>query len=271
MAQCAVVRRPVERCRGGWLAPGRPDAIAVERPLEIRFEGISLARTRTPGCDEALALGALFGEGLVESARGLRVRQDAGSSGADTVTVERAATRRRSVAPAEIVPFEAWVERGRPLEDDRRIALGLVPACILRLQRLQPGFERTGSLHAAGAFDSKGAPLAVAEDIGRHNAVDKVVGQLLSRGLLGRASLLALSGRIGGDLVQKAWRAAIPVVAGISAPTSMAIELASRWRICLAGFVRQGGFNLYACSWRLEPGARRAGASGGRRMAQGSR
>ncbi len=131
--------------------------------------------------------------------------------------------------------------------------------CVACLRWLQPGFARTGGLHAFAAFDCEGNLLACREDIGRHNAADKVIGSMLRRGLLGarsdepRPALLVASGRCGFEIAQKAAAARIPILAGISAPTSLAIDLAQRVGLTLAAFVRADRFNLYAHPQRLQP------------------
>jgi FdhD protein len=143
------------------------------------------------------------------------------------------------------------------VDASRRVAPERVIAAVDGLARVQPGFARTGGLHAAALVAEDGALLAAAEDVGRHNAVDKAVGALLRAGRLGAGAsgeppaVLAVSGRAGFEIVQKAAAAGVPVVASVSAPTSLAAELAERAGIALAGFVRGGAMNVYANAWRL--------------------
>jgi len=146
------------------------------------------------------------------------------------------------------------LERTGPVAAGPRVSLAQLLASTDRLAEVQPTFERTGAIHAAAALSADGRIVESAEDVGRHNAVDKVLGGLLRRGLVGSGRdaaaadqpvVLVVSGRISFEIVQKAAVAAIPVVTGVSAPTSLAVDLAERLRLTLAGFVRDGSLNLY--------------------------
>jgi FdhD protein len=249
-ATAARLYRRIER-------DGREDVVAVEEPLEIRVDGEPLAVTmRTPGHDEELALGFLYGEGLIDAARNAGPTADLA---ANTVEVEgpllRDPGRRRFYTTSscgvcgkgaiEEVEVAAPALPAGPAVD--RALLAELPA---RLE--QPGFERTGGLHATGLFDREGELLLGREDVGRHNAMDKVVGRALLDGLVPlRERILCVSGRLSFELVQKAAVAGAPVLVGVGAPSSLAIELAGDRGMTLAGFARRGSVNLYAGAGRV--------------------
>jgi FdhD protein len=254
------------------------DAVAVEEPLEIRVDGERVATTmRTPGADGDLALGFLFAEGILTSAadvssvahcgrpgdEGYGNVIDVRSAGGIHLDPERLLDGHR-VAPISSAcgvcgrrSIADLAARIRPLDPTRRVAAGLLSAAVEAISRSQPAFARTGGLHAAVIVGDDGALLAAAEDVGRHNAVDKVVGALVRAGRVGPAApgggpaVLAVSGRTGFEIVQKAAAAGVPAVASISAPTSLAVDLARAAGIALAGFVRNGGMNVYAHAERL--------------------
>jgi FdhD protein len=256
------------------------DAVAVEEPLEIRVDGEPVATTmRTPGADADLALGFLFAEGIVTGRADVASVAHCGRPGdegyGNVVDVVSAAGMRldperlldgHRVAPISSAcgvcgrrSIEALAARVRPLDPARRVATGLLVAAIEAISRSQPAFSRTGGLHAAVLLGDDGAILAAAEDVGRHNAVDKVVGALLRAGTIGAGArpsagpaVLAVSGRTGFEIVQKAAAAGVPAVASISAPTSLAVDLAGAAGLTLAGFVRGGAMNVYAHPERLK-------------------
>jgi len=237
---------------------GEPDLVAVEEPLEIRVDGRPLAVTmRTPAHDEELALGFLYGEGLIDSPREAGLSEDlaantidvAGPLLRDPSTRNFYATSSCGVcgkgALEEVATLAPHVGAAGPIVD--RALLETLPEGMH-----QPTFELTGGLHATGLFDTEGALLLVREDVGRHNAMDKVVGRALLDGMLPfRDRLLCVSGRLSFELVQKAAMAGAPVVVGVGAPSSLAIELAGDRGITLAGFARRGSVNIYTGADRV--------------------
>jgi FdhD protein len=270
------------RVRGAAPREGLLDAVAVEEPLEIRVDGETVATTmRTPGRDPDLALGFLFAEGIIAGAEEVgRVSRtdlpgnmiDVVSAGGRRIEVERVLAGRRWATTTS-----ACGVCGRRSIDDLLARLPRLPPgatvsrpevveAMRRLSASQPIFARTGGLHGAAVLDA-GALIEAAEDVGRHNAVDKVVGALLLRGRVGRgapepgSSLLVVSGRTSFEIVQKAAAAGIPCVAGVSAPSSLAIDLAQAAGILLVGFVRGEGFNVYANAQRLVDAPQHAAAS----------
>ena len=238
-----------------------PDQVLVEEPLEIRLDGRRVTTTmRTPGHDYELAVGFCFAEGLLAGAPVETVRYCATGSAVETrfnvVTVE---TGGRAPTPAERLTtttsscgwcgtdqIDEVVERVSPLGERPTFSPGLlakVPELVAPHQEL---FERTGGSHAAAAFDVDGQVVLVREDIGRHNAVDKVVGRLVLDDLVPAAGLaLFVSGRCSFEIVQKAWAAGMGTVVSVSAPSSLAIDAARRAGITLAGFARGDRVNTY--------------------------
>ncbi|MCW3064861.1 MAG: formate dehydrogenase accessory sulfurtransferase FdhD [Solirubrobacterales bacterium] len=236
---------------------GFEDAVAVEEPLEIRVGGVPLAVTmRTPGHDEELALGFLYGEGLVDGPRPAGPPADLA---ANVVEVE-GPLRREPGARRFYTTSSCGVCGKGALEevavDAPEAGPGpVVPRDLLaRLpERLrQPGFDRTGGLHATGLFTPGGEPVVCREDVGRHNAMDKVVGRALLDGLLPlRDAILCVSGRLSFELVQKAAVAGAPILVGVGAPSSLAIELAADRGLTLGGFARGGRINIYTGTDRV--------------------
>ena len=243
------------RVRGTYAtvrAPGLEDEVAVEEPLEIRVDGRALAVTmRTPGDDEDLALGFLFGEGLIDGPRPAGPPVDLAGN---TVEVEgpllRAPDARSFYTTSscgvcgkgalEEVSVQASPARPGPVLD-RALLAGLPD----RLR--QPTFARTGGLHATGLFTPAGEPLIVREDVGRHNAMDKVIGRALREALVPlHPHVLCVSGRLSFELVQKAAVAGAPVLVGVGAPSSLAVRLAAEQGMTLGGFARGGRVNVYS-------------------------
>ena len=227
------------------------DAVAVEEPLEIRVAGEPVAVTmRTPGHDEELALGFLYGERLIDRAWDVGLSDDLA---ANTVDVRgrlcRSLERRRFYTTSSCgVCGKGAIEEvavgAPPLPPGPVIARELLADLPDRLS--QPGFELTGGLHATGLFSADGELRLVREDVGRHNAMDKVIGHALSAGLLPlHDHVLCVSGRLAFELVQKAAVAGAPILVGVGAPTSLAVQLASELGMTLCGFARQGRLNVY--------------------------
>ena len=238
---------------------GVTDEVAVEEPLEIRVDGRPLAVTmRTPGHDEELALGFLVGEGLIDSPRPAGPPDELA---ANTVEVAgplvREPAERRFYATSSCgvcgkgALEEVDVHSG-PLPEGPRIPRDLLASLPDRLR--QPTFERTGGMHATGLFDPEGELLIAREDVGRHNAMDKVVGRALLDGMMPLGErLLCVSGRLSFELVQKAAVAGAPVLVGVGAPSSLAVELARDRGMTLAGFARGGRVNVYSGGGRVTP------------------
>jgi len=262
----------------------RADLLAREEPLEIQVDGQSLAVVmRTPGHDAELALGFLVTERVIQGASEVRsVRHCTRSAAeearqnvirvllAEGVRLDLEALRRNLYASSSCgicgkATIENALASAPPLADPAHFAARALVAMPAQLAAAQPIFERTGGLHAAGLFDPAGRLAVAREDVGRHNAVDKVVGVALQRGWtpLGGHALL-VSGRISFEIVQKALAARIPLVAGVSAPTSLAVELAERAGIAVVGFLRGERFNVYSAHARVgAPEPERAGGARG--------
>jgi len=252
---------------------GPEDVAAAEEPLDVRLQGQSFAIImRTPGDDRALAAGFLYSERVVRNADDIgaveHCRHPDQSKAHHVVNVflrgnaaEEAVRhldqRRRVVANSSCgVCGRTSIEDLRsdipPLTAGLRVDAAVISALPDALRERQATFEETGGLHGAGLFDSSGAFVASAEDVGRHNAVDKVIGGMLLQDRLPLPdSILMVSGRVSFEIVQKAWLAGVPVLAAVSAPTSLAIDLAREAGITLIGFVRNGGFNIYAHEVRI--------------------
>ena len=233
------------------------DEVAIEEPLEIRVDGRPLAVTmRTPGNDEELALGFLYGEGLISEPRPAGPTADFAVN-----TIEVTGPLVRDPAARSFYTTSSCGVCGKgALEEVAVHAPELPPgpsidrALLADLpERLhQPGFARTGGLHATGLFTPAGELLLVREDVGRHNAMDKVVGRALTDGLVPlHAFVLCVSGRLSFELVQKAAVAGAPILVGVGAPTSLAVSLAQDRGLTLAGFARGGTVNVYSGTERV--------------------
>ncbi|MGI8632057.1 MAG: formate dehydrogenase accessory sulfurtransferase FdhD [Solirubrobacterales bacterium] len=236
---------------------GGSDEVAVEEPLEIRVDGEPLAVTmRTPGHDEELALGFLHGEGLIDGPRtvspGAELEANtvdvAGPLVGDPGSRSFYATSSCGVCgkgAIEQLAVDSPVLGPGPVVE--RTLLAALPD-----QLAQPVFELTGGLHATGLFGASGRALCTREDVGRHNAMDKVIGWALDEGLVPLAELvLCVSGRLSFELVQKAAVAGCPILVGVGAPSSLAISLATERQMTLCGFARAGQMNVYAGSGRV--------------------
>ena len=241
------------------IPPGETaDVVAVEEPLEIRIGGVPVAVTmRTPGHDEELALGFAISEGLrPESAQPTddlaanTVELDA--PGFDPARLQRSFYTTSSCGVCGKGALQAVQVDAPRVEADMRVAASLVATLPERLRQAQAAFSATGGIHAAGLFDREGTALCVREDVGRHNALDKVVGWAFREGMLPLADrLLCVSGRLSFELVQKAAVAGCPVLAAVGAPSSLAVELAADRGVTLCGFVRDGRLNVYTEPWRI--------------------
>lgn len=284
------VEVPVREVRGDGVSE-RPDAVVVEEPLEVRVAAGGERRTlavtmRTPGADRELAAGFLFGEGLVrdrELIAGIECfteevapPEQAGEEELDVhrdvVEVELAARRLPALRSLERHFFtsSACGVCGRAALDEMLVA-GCEPAAPgpvfppetvrafpASLRAGQRAFEVTGGLHAAALFDADGSRLAVWEDVGRHNALDKLVGRALLDGELGPERALdrhavLVSGRASFELLQKCVVAGVPMLCAVSAPSSLAVEIGRRFRITLVAFLRDDRFNVYSASERVAP------------------
>ncbi|MFF0199648.1 formate dehydrogenase accessory sulfurtransferase FdhD [Streptomyces sp. NPDC005017] len=267
-------RRKVIRIRDGVVS-ARPDTLVAEEPLEIRLNGRPLAITmRTPGDDFALAAGFLVSEGVLAERKDLQNIVYCAGATADGVNTYNVVDVR--TAPDVMVP-DITLERnvyttsscglcGKASLDavrttarwslsdtpPLRIGPGLLASLPDRLRAAQHVFDRTGGLHAAALFSEDGELIDVREDVGRHNAVDKLVGRALQDGRLPLSrAILLVSGRASFELAQKAVMAGIPVLAAVSAPSSLAVDLAAETGLTLVGFLRGSSMNVYAGEDRL--------------------
>jgi len=234
------------------------DVVAVEEPLELRIGGQPVAVTmRTPGHDEELALGFALSEGLQPA--GARLPDDLAANtieldapGFDPSRLARSFYTTSSCGVCGKGALEAVAVESVRVAGDFRIEAALVAALPDKLRAAQPAFEATGGLHATGLFDERGELLCLREDVGRHNAMDKVIGWAFLEGRLPLAhSLLCVSGRLSFELVQKAAVAGCPVLVAVGAPSSLAVELARDRGVTLCGFVRNGRVNVYSEPWRV--------------------
>jgi FdhD protein len=281
----SLVEREIVRAgpdRGGRAGERDRDLVVVEAPLELRLAatGRPLSVTmRTPGHDLELARGLLFAEGVIRADEAAAVRRPDPAELApdervdldnlvaidlDPALVEsrwpgRALAATAACGVCGAASIAALELRAAPVRSTATVAAGRVADLPDRLRAAQTVFDATGGLHAAGLFTAaadRGAEelLVAREDVGRHNAVDKVVGWALDRGRLPLAgAILCVSGRLGFEIAHKAATAGIPIVVAVSAPSSLAIDLAERFRVTLCGFTRGGRFNLYSHPSRITP------------------
>jgi FdhD protein len=252
----ATVRTRVTRFEDGAESAESFDHVSAEEPLEIRIGGRAVSVTmRTPGDDLELAAGFLLTEALLAPNAAPLLRSEypnivnAAVPGVDSRALDR--LNRHSFIASSCglcgkASIEAVHQNFPPIEDDLRIPARLLPELMARLRDSQPQFEQTGGLHAAGLFDASGQLIAVKEDVGRHNAVDKVIGYALLRGLVPlHEHILLVSGRASFEIVQKALGARIPVVVAVSAPSSLAVSFAEASGQTLVAFLRGTRFNAY--------------------------
>jgi FdhD protein len=267
------MRRVMVTRVGRSAAAGREDVAAAEEPLDVRLQGQSFAIImRTPGDDRALAAGFLFSErvirrsddiGAVEHCRhpdqtkvhhvvNVFLRADAAASALEHLDARRRVVTNSSCGVCGRATIDDLRSDISPLTAESRVDAAVISSLPGALRRQQATFDETGGLHGAGLFDPAGGLIASAEDVGRHNAVDKVVGgMLLADRLPLPHAILMVSGRVSFEIVQKAWLAGVPVLAAVSAPTSLAVDLAREAGITLIGFVRDGGFNIYSHEVRI--------------------
>ena len=254
-----------------------PDAVVTEEPLQLMLDGAPLSVVmRTPGQDLELVLGLMYAEGIVRAAgdvRGVRISAEAGETErsiavdpslmeSNQVDVRLAGEARRKPERSMLASSACGVCGATMIDDLRRdlaplpdgpaIDPKLLPPLVGQLRSRQGVFDRTGGLHAAGLFDARGELIVLREDVGRHNAVDKVVGRMLLDGRLPlQETILVVSGRAGYEIVQKSISAGIPVLAAVGAPSSLAVSLASEFNQTLVGFLRGERFNVYSAPERL--------------------
>jgi len=254
-----------------------PDAVVTEEPLQLMLDGEPLSVVmRTPGHDIELALGLLHSEGIVRSldeVRGIRISAEAEETAegvevdgsiveSNSIDIGLKAKPRRQPQRSMLSSSACGICGAVMIEDLKRdlavlppgatIRPSLLPGLAERLRSGQSVFDRTGGLHAASLFTSQGALVCLREDIGRHNAVDKVVGRLLLDGRLPATdTILVVSGRAGYEIVQKSITAGVPVVAAVGAPSSLAVALAKEFNQTLVGFLRGERYNVYAAPDRL--------------------
>ncbi|MDK1472098.1 formate dehydrogenase accessory sulfurtransferase FdhD [Streptomyces sp. 549] len=271
----ATDRRRVIRVRDGVVTT-RPDTLVAEEPLEIRLNGRPLAITmRTPGDDFALAAGFLVSEGVLgarDEVAGIAycagATQDGGNSYnvvdvrlADGVPVPDISLERHVYTTsscglcgkASLDAVRATARWTLPHDFPRPVTARVLTSLPDRLREAQRVFDRTGGLHAAALFTPDGELVDVREDVGRHNAVDKLVGRALQQGRLPLAGhVLLVSGRASFELAQKAVTAGIPVLAAVSAPSSLAVDLAAETGLTLVGFLRGASMNVYSGEHRLD-------------------
>jgi FdhD protein len=236
---------------------GGSDEVAVEEPLEIRIDGEPLAITmRTPGHDEELALGFLYGEGLIDGPREVGLTEDLAANTVEVAgpLLSDPGIRRFYTSSSCGVCGKGALEQvavsSRPLPDGPVVARSLVAELPSHLD--QPAFEHTGGVHATGVFDAAGELLWTREDVGRHNAMDKAIGRALMEGLVPLGErILCVSGRLSFELVQKAAVAGAPILVGVGAPSTLAIELAEDRGLTLCGFARGRSVNVYTRPERI--------------------
>ncbi len=261
---------PIVRYGPEAATPGE-DWVAVEEPLEIRARGpgqvpVSVAVTmRTPGHDPELAVGFLFTEGLIRSRGELDLSARHLSQDGDIVRValnrpfDGASLTRNFYATSSCgICGKASLEKVAvscdPVGDGPVVGRSTIVGLPDALRSAQSGFDRTGGVHAAGLFDAGGELIALREDVGRHNAVDKIVGRAFLDGLVPLAGhILMVSGRTSFEILQKAAVAGVPIVCAVSAPSSLAVAVADRLKITLVGFLRGPRFNVYTQAQRIDP------------------
>jgi len=268
-----TITAPIHTVEKG-LSSSRSDLLAIEEPLQLCLNGFPLSITmRTPGSDLDLATGFLFTEGIIDDVgQILLMRAESGEDDSENsgdrvtirlrpeVAIDPARIRRNfytssscgvcgklAIGAIEVRPARPMRQSGPQFHADLIYRLPDLLRCA------QDTFDRTGGLHAAGLFSPEGSLLGLREDVGRHNAVDKLIGFALRDGTVPLGdSLILVSGRAGFELVQKSVMAAIPVLAAVGAPSSLAVKVAQRFGMTLVGFLRGERFNIYSGNWRIQ-------------------
>jgi len=266
-----VVDAHVQALRGGRSAELSSERVAVEAPLEVRLGGTAATvLMRTPGEDEELVRGFLLNEGLIrEAADILAFRRPAQASASERESVIDVELRSgTATAPAKRLFYSssscgvcgknsiaALAIEAQPSRSGVTIRRSVLAALPARMREAQPAYRETGGVHASGLFTPEGRLVCVREDVGRHNALDKLVGWALASGLVPLENhILLVSGRVSYEIVQKAIASGLAVVAAVGAPSSLALDLALRFGITLAGFVRADAMNVYAHAERILDG-----------------
>jgi FdhD protein len=264
--------RPIVRFSATEGAAQSRDELAIEEPLEIRVRGRAISVTmRTPGNDDELAAGFLLGEGMIRRRDDLLKIEPCLQNDADNVVnvllapdiaidfdkLTRHVFASSSCGLCGKTSIDAVRSNFSKIESDMTIAADTLLSLPQRMRDSQQTFARTGGLHAAAIFSASGDLLVLREDIGRHNAVDKAVGRCLLDAIALDRHVLLISGRASFEILQKALAARIPIVAAVSAPSSLAVDFATESGQTLVGFLREGRMNVYAHPHRLrlDPGA----------------
>jgi len=266
-----VTERAIEKIDGADVRDAVRDKLVVEAPLEIRANGEPLVMVmRTPGHDVELATGLLWAEGVLRSAeeiaavrrppdsevgadeRGNIIEVDLSAELIEERWPERSLYSSSACGVCGKTAIDLLVLRSQPVRTDVVVPRSVLSGLPQSLRAAQAVFEQTGGLHAAGFFDASGAVIAVREDVGRHNAVDKLIGHAAAGGGVPVGPVvMCVSGRLSYEIVQKAITAGVPVLAAVSAPSSLAVDLAERFQVTLCGFVRGQRFNIYSHSTRI--------------------
>ena len=245
----------------GTQSTSAEDVLAIEEPLEIRIGERPVSITlRTPGDDFDLASGFLFTESILKSREQIESIRHWGSSNVvrvdvheqlDLTRLQRHFYSTSSCGVCGKVSIDALRVQTSPLNSQMSISRDAIHELSDALRAEQKVFDETGALHAAGIFSNDGTLRRVREDIGRHNAVDKVIGSFFLEGETLDDHLLFVSGRTSFEIVQKAIVARVPIVAAVGAPSSLAVDLAREFNLTLLGFVRDGRFNVYSAEYRI--------------------
>ncbi|MEI7899216.1 MAG: formate dehydrogenase accessory sulfurtransferase FdhD [bacterium] len=237
----------------------RQSAVILERPLSVEVDGTTYTFLRTPGADRELVVGFLFTEGLIAKPDDILLLRECLES-PDVITVKTSDVKDKprrtllitsSCGLCGLVDIRAMVEALGRVESPFRVPVAAVYRVPATVRAMQPLFDLTGAAHASALFDAVGRVACVKEDVGRHNALDKLIGHALLRGIPLSGRGVFLSGRTSLELIAKAARARMPVVAAVGAPTAAAVEAADRLGITLCGFLRDERISVYTHGWRV--------------------